>query len=84
MKFVSRRNVLLAMGVMPVIAISNGVWSLRKPAMTVGQVMDYLCEEVFPTSNERDYRTNLDPGSRGMTRGLRQLRVASLGRRSFV
>ena len=84
MKSVSRRSVLLAMGAMPVIAISNRMGTLRYPAMTVGQAMHYLCEEVFPTSNEKNYRTGLEPDSQGVTRGLGQLHVASLRKRRFV
>ncbi len=52
--------------------------------MTVGQAMHYLCEEVFPTSNEKDYGTDLNPESQGVTRGVGQFHVTSVGKRSFA
>lgn len=84
MKPISRRCVLLALSAMPVVALSNRMEALRNPAMTVGQAMHYLCEEVFPTSNEKDYGTDLNPESQGVTRGVGQFHVTSVGKRSFA
>jgi hypothetical protein len=45
MRSTSRRRVLLAMGAMPIMTL------------TAGQAMRYLCEEVFPSGNEKAYYT---------------------------
>jgi hypothetical protein len=84
MKSISRRRVLLALGAMPVIALSKSIEALRNPTMTVGQAMHYLCEEVFPTSNEKGYRMNLDPEPQGVTRGIKQFHIASVKKRGFA
>jgi len=60
MKSVSRRRVLLVMGAVPVIALSKRLEGLRRRTMTVGEAMRYLCEEVFPTGNEKKCRFGLD------------------------
>lgn len=84
MKSISRRRVLLAMGAMPVIALSHRMKALQNPALTVGEAMRYLYEEVFPTSNEKGYRIGLDPESRGVTRGIKQFHIASVAKRGFA
>ena len=76
MKSVSRRRVLLVMEVMPVIALSERLEGLRKPKMTVGEAMRYLCEEVFPTGNEKKCRFGLDHESQGVPSGFWQIHGA--------
>jgi hypothetical protein len=76
MKSVSRRRVLMVMGAMPVIALSKRLENLLKPKMTVGEAMQYLCEEVFPTGNEKRCRFGLDHESQDMSSVFRQIHGA--------
>ncbi|MBY4734518.1 hypothetical protein [Cupriavidus pauculus] len=76
MKSVSRRRVLLVMGAVPVIALSKRLENLLKPKMTVGEAMRYLCEEVFPTGNEKRCRFGLDHESQDMSSGFKQIHGA--------
>jgi hypothetical protein len=84
MKSVSRRRVLLVMEVMPVIALSERLEGLRKPKMTVGEAMRYLCEEVFPTGNEKSFESGLDPESQSVARAVGQFHIDSVERRGFA
>ncbi|WP_454734398.1 hypothetical protein [Cupriavidus pauculus] len=84
MKSVSRRRVLLVMGAVPVIALSKRLENLLKPKMTVGEAMRYLCEEVFPTSNEKSFVSGLDRESQSVTRAVRQFHIDSVERGGFA
>ena len=84
MKSVSRRRVLLVMGAVPVIALSKRLENLLKPKLTVGEAMRYLCEEVFPTSNEKSFGSGLDPESQSVARAVRQFHIDSVEKRSFA
>lgn len=51
-----RRRVLLALGATPIATLANGIRPLTIPPMKVGEAMRYVCDEVFPSVNQR-----LDP-----------------------
>ncbi len=49
MKMSSRRTVLLTLVVAPVVSLTPRIPFCAPHAMTVGEAMRYLCEEVFPS-----------------------------------
>jgi hypothetical protein len=49
----SRRRVLLTLGAAPVAVLTSGT-SFAMPAnLSVGEAMRYLCEEAFPSANQK-------------------------------
>ncbi len=53
MKTLSRREILIALIAAPVVILTPRILLGAPRAMTVGEVMRYVCEEVFPSPCQR-------------------------------
>lgn len=59
MKTLSRREVLMALIVAPVVTLTPRISFCTPRVMTVGEVMRYLCEEVFPSPCQKRFESHM-------------------------
>lgn len=53
MTSLTRRRVLLALGLAPIATLPAVLPPSVRPPMTVAEAIRYVCDEVFPTTNHR-------------------------------